>query len=59
MEDGSDLEEKSLLQAGTNSEKDGKWTFWLVYATAVCVLGSSFQFGYNTACINAPQKVNI
>ncbi|EDO42667.1 predicted protein, partial [Nematostella vectensis] len=32
-------------------------TGWLIYATAVAVLGSSFQFGYNSACINSPVEV--
>jgi len=54
-----------------NSEKDellptrskysstrSAWTFWLVYTTAVVVLGSSFQFGFGTTCMNAPEKVN-
>lgn len=52
-----------------NSEKDellpsrskysstrSAWTFWLVYTTAVVVLGSSFQFGFGTTCMNAPEK---
>lgn len=32
------------------------WTFWLVYTAAVVVLGSSFQFGYSTSCMNAPEE---
>lgn len=34
------------------------WTFWLVYTAAVVVLGSSFQFGYSTSCMNAPEEVS-
>lgn len=30
-------------------------TGWLILETAVIVIGSSFQFGYNTGVINAPQ----
>lgn len=52
-----ELEDRSLLETRTTRPRQGKWTFWLVYATTVCVGGSSFQFGYNTSCINAPQKV--
>lgn len=37
------------------SSKSG-WTFWLIYTTSVVVLGSSFQFGYGTTCMNAPEK---
>ena len=40
------------------SSKSG-WTFWLVYTAAVVVLGSSFQFGYSTSCMNAPEKVSF
>jgi len=53
-------DEASPLQHSNQTKKvNAKWTFWLVYSTAVCVGGSSFQFGYNTSCINAPELVNI
>ena len=35
------------------------WSFWLVYTAVVIVLGSYFQFGYGTSCINGPEKVII
>lgn len=39
------------------SSSNSGWTFWLVYTATVIVLGSSFQFGYGTSCINGPEKV--
>ena len=32
-------------------------TPWLCITTLVCIYGSSFQFGYNIAVVNAPEKV--
>lgn len=32
-------------------------TPWLLLTTVVCIFGSSFQFGYNLAVINAPEEV--
>ncbi|KAK3749184.1 hypothetical protein QZH41_010372 [Actinostola sp. cb2023] len=53
-----DEDEASPLQTKKITKKDdSKWTFWLVYSTVVCVGGSSFQFGYNTSCINSPETI--
>lgn len=38
------------------SSSNSGWSFWLVYTAAVIVIGSSFQFGYGTSCINGPEK---
>lgn len=51
-------DEKSELQMQLPIRRHANWTFWLVYSTAVCVLGSSLQFGFNTSCINAPEEVS-
>ncbi|CAB4003094.1 solute carrier family 2, facilitated glucose transporter member 1-like [Paramuricea clavata] len=32
-------------------------TPWLFITTSVCIYGSSFQFGYNIAVVNTPEKV--
>ena len=32
-------------------------TPWLLLTTVVCIFGSSFQFGYTLAVINAPEQV--
>ena len=32
-------------------------TPWLFTTTFACIFGSSFQFGYNIAVVNAPEKV--
>ena len=48
--------------AETDSNNDNESsgvTFWLLYTTIVCVVGSSFQFGYNLAVINAPEEVSM
>ena len=62
-------EEEAVMESLLTSEKDelipdrvkysskSGWTFWLIYTTSVVVLGSSFQFGYGTTCMNAPEKV--
>ena len=34
------------------------FTLALALSIAACTLGSSFQFGYNTGIVNAPEKVN-
>ncbi|KAL3862011.1 hypothetical protein ACJMK2_008016 [Sinanodonta woodiana] len=39
------------------TEKKRKFTANLALAIFACILGSSFQFGYNTGVVNAPAKV--
>ena len=50
-------EKDELIPSHIRSSSKSGWTFWLVYTAAVVVLGSSFQFGYSTSCMNAPEKV--
>ncbi|XP_048578283.1 solute carrier family 2, facilitated glucose transporter member 3 isoform X2 [Nematostella vectensis] len=47
-------EEEESTPLHIQRDRRSPWTGWLIYATAVAVLGSSFQFGYNSACINSP-----
>ena len=43
--------------ASTKSRACCGITPWLFTTTFACIYGSSFQFGYNAAVVNAPQKV--
>ena len=40
-----------------SQQNGGKVTGNLVLAASMAVIGSNFQFGYNTGVINAPQQV--
>jgi len=51
-----DMERDELIPRRPKSSSECGWTFWLIYTAAVVVLGSSFQFGYSTSCMNAPEK---
>ncbi|XP_020913744.1 solute carrier family 2, facilitated glucose transporter member 1 [Exaiptasia diaphana] len=53
---GEAEEENTKPITETPQTQPARWTLWLVYSTAVCILGSSLQFGYNTSCINAPEQ---
>ncbi|KAK3730112.1 hypothetical protein QZH41_013755, partial [Actinostola sp. cb2023] len=55
-EEPEEEEESSKTPSETSPAQPARWTLWLVYSTAVCILGSSLQFGYNTSCINAPEQ---
>lgn len=35
----------------------GGITTWLFLTTLITIFGSSFQFGYNVAVVNTPEKV--
>ena len=54
-----DMERDELIPRRPKSSSECGWTFWLIYTAAVVVLGSSFQFGYSTSCMNAPEKVSF
>lgn len=56
LEEQSD-NSKTPIEISTT--QPARWTLQLAYATAVCILGSSLQFGYNTSCINAPEQVRF
>ena len=45
---------KELLR---RDETEGKITRNLVLAVSMAVVGSTFQFGYNSGVVNAPQSV--
>lgn len=49
-------EKDELIPSHPRSPPGSGCTFWLVFTAAVIVFGSSFQFGYGTSCINAPEK---
>ena len=53
----TESEKEELIPSHRNTSSKSGWTFWLVYTAAVVVLGSSFQFGYGTSVMNAPEEV--
>lgn len=52
----TESEKEELIPSHRNTSSKSGWTFWLVYTAAVVVLGSSFQFGYGTSVMNAPEE---
>lgn len=55
----SSSEKDELIPRNRKAVSKSGWTSWLVYTAAVVVLGSSFQFGYGTSVMNAPEEVRI
>lgn len=55
----SSSEKDELIPRNRKAVSKPGWTSWLVYTAAVVVLGSSFQFGYGTSVMNAPEEVRI
>ncbi|XP_015779428.1 PREDICTED: solute carrier family 2, facilitated glucose transporter member 3-like [Acropora digitifera] len=52
----SSSEKDELIPRNRKAVSKSGWTSWLVYTAAVVVLGSSFQFGYGTSVMNAPEE---
>jgi hypothetical protein len=71
MEDSSQIEsedeeylyhkenDETAPLASRRSKKYCGVTPWLFITTVACVFGSSFQFGYNIAVVNTPEKVLV
>ncbi|KAL4221554.1 Solute carrier 2 [Mactra antiquata] len=54
LDNNGDIDQVDII---ARHEPKSDFTGHLALAMAACTLGSSFQFGYNTGIVNAPEKV--